>query len=226
MLSDTQKQMLSVAIAGVRQKRQMNAQEAAARKHDGTKALLAAGTQKGNKQSASKPKTSSRKTAAKQGAASTITPYLTSADLMETSNAVSNAENTVTGANFGFATAAADALRAQGNIGRSGVAAVAGANDDAASRGLYDSGIRAGNVGMAQQATARGQQGARDALAMSAAQSIAQRNAAKQTLGSQLSIMTQRAAENGMALPVDPYAKAPVQGTNVKGTPTARKARR
>lgn len=231
--------MLSVAIDGVRQKRaadhqaavadQQSTKQAAIADQQATKQTLLAASTGGGKALTGKPKTSAKAKAKPSAAAkvpqSTISPYLTSTDLLDVGTATANAENADSTAKFGLANAAANALRTSGDIGRATTKNVTAANDDAASRGLYDSGIRAGNVGMAQAEGARGQQGVRDSLAMAAAQSIAQRNAAKQQLGQQLQIYTQRAAENGAALPVDPYNSSPLPGANVKGAATARKVK-
>ena len=228
MLSPAAKSTLAVAIDGVKMKR-ANDKQAAQQRQQAAIAAVSGKALTGKSKAGAKPK-ARPKARPKAGAKpkSTITPYLTSSDLMEVSNATSAAENADSSAKFGLANAAANALRATGDIERGRVKAVSGANDDAAARGLYDSGIRAGNVGMANASSARGQQGVRDSLAMSAAQSVAQRNGARQQLGSQLQIMAQRAAENGAALPVspDPYSSAPRPGANVRGAATLRKIKR
>lgn len=217
-------------IQGLRQKRDADAQAAQQRahderqsqmqmRHDTGKALLAAHTKTasagGKAQAGGKP-------AAKVPAAA-ITPYLTSNDLMDVSTMQSNAENTDRAARDSFQNTAANASAQLDDIGRSWQSNVAGANDDAASRGLLDSGIHAGNVGMANANASRSALRVRDQVGLALQQQAATRAAAKAQLAQQLGVMAGRAAENGMALPVDPYAAAPVQGTNVKGAATTRK---
>lgn len=236
MLTPSQKQVVGLIVEGVKQKRaaaqqaaqaaQSSAQDRAHQvgmehvKNAGQARIAAAKPTAG-----AKSKTpSGNKPAAKPAAApSGITPYLTGDDMLGVSSATAQAENADSDARFGYARAAGDALKASGDIERGRVAGVSAANDDAAARGLYDSGIRAGNVGMANSAAVRGQSQVQGALAQAAVQSISQRQAAKRQLSDYLGAATVKAAENGAALPVDPYSATPGQGANVPGTATVRK---
>lgn len=206
--------MLGQAIMSVRQKR--------ASDYERTVAALNPGEGK----AAAKPKAKAKsKNAGKKVPASTITPYLTAADLMQVSDAQTLAENTENDATLGLVTTAANAKVRSGDLERGRVRAVSGANDDAAARGLYQSGIRAGNVGMANAAAARGQAGVNNELAMAGAGTNAKIMAARNQLARSMQAMTARAAENGAALPVDPYSTGRMQGANVPGSVTKRKRR-
>lgn len=237
----TQKQMLYEGIQRVTAKRQGQAErrEAAATQE---RATLMSAKVSGSTMSAKTPGKSGTKPAAKGAGAkpkpaakvgpagsstkvpaSTITPYLTANDLMDVSAAKANQENADSAARNALDTATADAFRATGDIGRATVKNVAGANDDAAARGLYHSGIRAGNVGMAQAEGRRGIEQVKGSLGLAAAQSIAARAAAKSQLGDFMTAMTAKAAENGAALPVDPYSG---RGANVPGAQTLKKRRK
>lgn len=173
---------------------------------------------KSNKAASSKRGTNTVNTAS-------ITPYLTAGDLMDTSNAVANAENTVSDSRLGVARAGFEGLQAAGDVERGRVANVAGANDNAAARGLYDSGIRTGNVGTANTAAARSQLALQKGFQLTAAGAAQKQNAAKQQLGDFLKIAAVKAAENGASLPVDPYSTGAGQGSNVPGTPTMKKTK-
>jgi hypothetical protein len=229
VLSLAQKAALSVAIEGVRQRNAEQQQQSTqvilndqnARATVAASATKSAGATK--PKAAAKAKAATKPKSATKVPASTITPYLTSGDLLDTSAATAAAENAKSDANFAYAGAAANAKQQLGDIGRATVANVAGANDDAAARGIYDSGIRAGNVGMAQQAGVRQATDVATNLRLSAAQAIARRNAANTQLGDFMTGITARAAENGAALPVDPYSSAKAPGANVKGAATTRK---
>ena len=232
MLTPAQKQTVGLIVEGVKQKRaaakaeqraaQQGAQDRAHQvgmeqvKGAGKAAIAGAKPKAGAKGKAAKPAAGGAPGAAAQ-------PYLTGSDLMAVSDRTAQAENTDAEAKFGYAQAAADALKASGDIERSRVAGVSAANDDAAARGLYDSGIRAGNVGMANSAAVRGQSQVQGALAQSAVQAIAQRQAARNQLGDFLGATTVKAAENAAALPVDPYSQSAAPGANVKGAATVRR---
>lgn len=166
---------------------------------------------------AAKPKAAKAAPAAK----STITPYLTGSDLLNTSQEVAGAENADTAVQQNYATAAANAIQKKGDIERGRVADVAGANNDAAARGIYQSGIRAGNVGMANTGAARAQEQNLSGLALTAAQAIAQRNQIGQQQKDYFSGLVQKSADNGMALPVNPYDN---NAGNVQGAATLPRA--
>lgn len=149
---------------------------------------------------------------------SAITPYLNSGDLMGLNDATTAFETANSNATAGYANAAANALKAKGDIERSRVANVSDANNDAAARGIYNSGIRTGNVGMANTDAARAQSENVGGLALAGAQALGQKTVAKDAAARYQQALIQKAAENGMALPV-----APDQGVNVPGVATARK---
>lgn len=237
MLTPAQKQVVGLIVEGVKQKRaaqQQAAQAAQSGQQDKAhqmqmervkgagKALTEANKPK--PAAGSKTQSGAKPGATAKAAQAAITPYLTGDDLMGVSNATAQAENADSDARFGYAKAAGDALKASGDIERGRVAGVSAANDDAAARGLYDSGIRAGNVGMANSAAVRGQSQVQGGLAQAAVQSISQRQAARRQLGDYLGAATVKAAENGAALPVDPYNAASAPGANVKGTATVKRA--
>lgn len=238
VLTPSQKQVVGLIVEGVKQKRAaaQQAQQAAQsgaqdkahqmqmKRIEGAGKALTEANKPRPAAAGAKGKTGAKPGATAKAAQSAITPYLTGEDLMGVSGAVAGAENADAEAKFGYARAAGDALKASGDIERSRVAGVSNANDDAAARGLYDSGIRAGNVGMANSAAVRGQSQVQGGLAQAAVQSIAQQQAARRQLGDYLGAATVKAADNGRALPVDPYAQTPGQGTNIKGAATAKKA--
>lgn len=170
-----------------------------------------------------KPKAASTKKAAKKAAAPKaadqgITPYLTSTDLMGLNDQTAARDNTVSDAKAGITNAAAEGFKNYNDIGRQGVANVAAANNDAAARGIYDSGIRAGNVGMAQAAALRGQSAEVTKLALAGQQGFNRANGAQQQLSGYLQTLTAKAAENGAALPVAPGNQN--GATNVPGAKT------
>lgn len=239
VLTPSQKQVVGLIVEGVKQKRAaqqqaVQAQQAGA--HDKAHQIAMERVKGAGKAltEANKPKAaagSKAPTGAKPGAASkaaqaAITPYLTGDDLLGVSNATAQAENTDSDARFGYAQAAGNALKASGDIERGRVAGVSSANDDAAARGLYDSGIRAGNVGMANSGAVRGQSQVQGGLAQAAVQAVSQRQAARRQLNDYLGAATVKAAENGASLPVapDPYNAASAPGANVKGTATVKRA--
>lgn len=231
MLTPAQKQTVGLIVEGVKQRRVAEAQQRASQSHQ-----MAMSQAKGQALTAAKPKSStSSKTPNGNKAAvasgmpqSGITPYLTGTDLLGVSDATAQAENADSSAKFGYATAAANAMQAAGDTERARVAGVSGANDDAAARGIYSSGIRAGNVGTANSAAARGQSAIQGGLAQAGVQAVAQRQAARNQLKDYLSAMTTKAAENGAALPVAPdaYNASAKPGANVKGASTTKKVRR
>ena len=157
---------------------------------------------------------------------STITPYLNANDLLGVSDAVSTAENTDADARMGFATSAADALLAAGNTERARGKGVAGANEDAAARGLYASGIRERNIGAVNMDAFQRQADLQGGLRIDAANAVTQRLGAKNQLASYLQAAAAKAAENGAALPIDPYQTSSAPGANVPGAATKKKARR
>lgn len=230
MLTPAQKQTVGLIVEGVKQKRAAaKAEQRAAQQGAQDRAHQVGMEQvKGAGKAAiagAKPKPGAKpKAGAKPGTTTAAAqPYLTGSDLMAVSDRTAQAENADSEAKFGYAQAAADALKASGDIERSRVAGVSSANDDAAARGLYDSGIRAGNVGMANSAAVRGQSQVQGALAQSAVQAIAQRQAARNQLGDFLGATTVKAAENAAALPVDPYSQGAAPGANVRGAATVRR---
>lgn len=245
MLSLAQKTMLYHGIQQVQEKRRAQADAATAAATAERSAVMGAKLQVATGQAlgpkvqgkpgagATKPaakasaKTGSKAAGAKAGGtsatkvpASTITPYLTADDLLGVSAAKAQQENTDAAARNGLDVATADAYRASGDINRATVKNVADANNDAAARGIYRSGIRAGNVGQAQAQGTRGIAAVQGSLGMAAAHSIAARAAAQSQLGDFMSAMTAKAAENGAALPVDPYSG---RGANVPGAATLKK---
>ncbi len=241
----TQKQMLYDGIQAVQQKRREQAAASQAQANSersavmGAKLQVATGQAMGPK-TQGKPGEAGGKSGATKKAAgaangtpaakgstggskvdpNAITPYLTAADLMEVSRATADAENTDSAAKGALDVAAANAYARAGDIGRETTHNVRNANDDAAARGIFKSGIRDGNVGMAQSAGVRGLTALDGSLKLAADQSIAARAAAKSQLGDFMTAMTARAAENGAALPVDPYQG---QGANVPGAQTLKK---
>lgn len=241
VISLANKDFVMGAVQAVAQRRIADRQQSTQRAQDfmQQKTLASAKTPAGSKvkptsNGGAKAKTSGAKPAGAPGAAPSITPYLNASDMLGVSQATSAAEGADSAARFGLTTAAANSVRARGDIERSRVKNVTSVNDNAAARGIYDSGIRMGGTGMANADAARGQQENDTNLAMAAAQSIAQRRAAAGGLSDYMSAMASKAAENGAALPVDPRAgaaaavrqrKSPSQNgaTNVKGAATMRK---
>lgn len=223
--------LLSNSLEGAKQKRaaaRTSAQQHAQnREIAGSKMRPAPAAKKGGAKKAV-GKTSTGKTtgtSAAKGTAvpqSTITPYLNANDLLGVSDAVSTAENKDAEARMGFATAAANALVAAGDTERGRVRGVAGANDDAAARGLYASGIRASNVGAVNSDAARRQADLQGGLRIDAANAVTQRLGAKSQLASYLQAAAAKAAENGAALPVAPDQ----YGANIPGAATKKKTRR
>lgn len=242
MLSLSQKTMLYAGIQQVQEKRRAQADQAAQQAASERTAVMGAKLQvatshamgpkvqgkPGAGTGAKKPAAGAKAAGAKKPAAksstkvpaSTITPYLTATDLMGVSAAKAQQENTDSAARNSLDTATADAFRASGDVNRATVRNVSDANNDAAARGIYRSGIRAGNVGQAQAQGARGIAAIQGSLGLAAAQSIAARAAAKSQLGDFMTAMTAKAAENGAALPVDPYSG---KGSNVPGAATLKK---
>lgn len=221
VISAANQELFAQAIEHVRQRRAATAVQskkgalhAGALKGSGT---LYAGALNGGSATSS----SAKQPAASKSTDPAITPYLTATDLMGASAQTAAAERADTAAQFGLATAAANAVQNKGDIERSRVSNVADVNDNAAARGIYNSGIRTGGVGMANTTAARGHERNQAALAMAAQQSTAQSNSAKQELAAYMQALAAKAAENGMALPVAPQNGA----VNVKGSATAKKVR-
>ncbi len=156
---------------------------------------------------------------------STITPYLTAADTLDVGDRQAAAQMAESDATLGLITSAADARVRSGDIERGRVRGVSDANNDAASRGLEDSGIRAGNVGMENAAAARGQTGVNNDLAMAGSTANSKIMAARNALARSMQAYVAKAAENGAALPVDPYSNGPAPGANVRGAVTKKKAK-
>lgn len=177
----------------------------------------------GGAKQAGKPKAKPKTPASSPAEKSTITPYLTADDLMQANAVGTSNENAVSDANMGFSRAAADALHGANNVEQQRVQNVSAANWDAGSRGIYASGIRQGNVGMANANAARSQAGLNSNLALAAAAAVGQRRSAEQNQAGFMQGMVAKAAENGAALPVDPYDNG---GGNVKGAVTKRKVPR
>lgn len=184
---------------------------------------------------AKKPKAAATKTAAKKAAAPKpaaaasgadqgITPYLTASDLVGLNDQQAAAEGTIANAKAGITTAAAEGMKNYNDIGRRGVADVAAANNDAAARGIYQSGIRRGNVGMAQTAALRDQSAEVTKLGLATQNGYNQANGAQQHLTGYLQALTAQAAENGAALPVSPGYQNGAQ--NVPGAATVKKVAR
>lgn len=216
MISPANALILDAAIQHVKESRAAAQANAAA----AAQAKPAANKPAANKPAAKKP--AAKKGPAKKPAAkSSITPYLTATDLMNYGDQTAARENSDTASRYGVANAAAAAIQNVGDIERSRVAGVSNANNDAAARGIYRSGIRAGNVGTANSAAARAQLANAGALALAHQQGVAQQaNTASQMTSYQQALVA-KAAENGAALPVDPGYKV---GANVKGAATKKKA--
>lgn len=223
VLSATQNAFLGQAIMSVRQKRAQQHEQAVQAQQQEREAQMQ--VQAGKAAGSVKPKSKAAPKGKTKVPASTITPYLTSSDLMQASDAQALAENTENDATLGLITSAADAKVRSGDLERSRVRGVSGANNDAAARGLENSGIRAGNVGMVNASAARGQSQLNNDLAMAGAATNTKVMAARNQLARSMQAMVARAAENGAALPVDPYSNGPGRGANVPGTVTKRKRR-
>lgn len=221
MISLANQELLQNAIEAVRQHRAETGDAAAAH----TRAIELASSKGAMKPTAAKSKTSVKKPAAKPkpAAGPTITPYLTAGDLAEVGDRTAAAENADSLARNAYQTAAANALTASGDVERGRVRNVSAANNDAAARGIYDSGIRAGNVGLSESAAARGQTQIQGGLALASAQTTAARNAAKQQLSDFMQTVVARSAENGAALPVNPYDNG---AGNVKGAATLKRTKK
>lgn len=212
VLSPTQNAMLGNAIASVRQKR--------ADDFERTAANFKMEPVKGKTKPKGKGAGGTSKT---KVPASTITPYLTADDIMRVADAEEAASSTENDATLGLITAGANAKVSAGDIERDRVRGVSGANDDAAARGIFRSGIRAGNVGKVLSAAGRAQAGVNDQLAMAGAQANSQIMGARNRLARHAQGMVAKAAENAAALPVDPYSNGPARGANVKGAVTRRR---
>lgn len=222
MLSLQNQELLTNAIQHVVQTR---ASSAAAAQQAALRPAAAAAKKPATKAGAAKKAAKPKAAAAAPGAADpSITPYLTANDLMGLNDQQSSAENTISDAKAGITNAAANAFAASGNIERGRVADVSGANDDAAARGIYNSGIRQGNVGMANTNAARAQTAENTKLALATQQGYNQANGAQQHLTGYLQALAAKSAENGAALPVAPGNQN--GATNVVGAKTVRKVAR
>lgn len=211
--------MLTAAIQHVVQTRTSAAQSSQQAAQQAALKPAAAAAKK-PKAAAAKKAAAPKPAAADQG----ITPYLTASDLMGLNDQQAAAEGQISDAKAGITAAAANGMRAYNDIGRRGVADVAAANDDAAARGIYQSGIRRGNVGMAQTNALRDQSAEVTKLGLATQAGYNQANGAQQHLTGYLQALTAQAAENGAALPVSPgYQNG---ATNVPGASTVKKVAR
>lgn len=215
MISQANHLILNNAVQAVQAQR---ASQAAAAQSMSEKRLGL--TAKAKPAAAKKP---AAKKPAKAASSPGVTPYLTATDLMGANDQVAAAENANTASRGALTSAAFTAIKNAGDIERARVQNVSDVNNDAAARGIYRSGIRYGGVGMANSGAARGQLDNRGALALAAQQSVAQQaNTQSQLTGYQQALVA-KAAENGAALPVDPYQNG---ATNVRGAATKKKVTR
>lgn len=231
MISVANQLLLQQAIEATRQKRATQHQTVVTAAQAAVTARTAAAAPvKVKSVSKAKPasKPAAKKPTATQPGSGAISPYLESADLMEMADRGQADDIDVANTNYAYETAAADAIRNAGDAERGRVKNVAGANDDAAARGLYDSGIRAGNVGMANADAARQQAEIAGGLGVAKARQIATLGGITQGRATFTQAMIAKAAENGMALPVDPYdgnsASAPKSPSSVKAAEKQRKS--
>lgn len=183
---------------------------------------------KGGKATTTKSKPTASAAAAKKTATPTtdqpqITPYLASQDLMSLSDDVAAAENTATNSKFALESAKVDSARRTADNTQNWVAGVSSANDDAAARGIYDSGIRASNVSKVNTAATRDELANKAALSMAGIQAGVQQNDARQQLARKLQGYVALSAERGAALPVAPGNEN--GATNVPGAATAAKVK-
>lgn len=239
MISAANQLLLQQAIERVQQKRATQQQQTAAAAQAAVTAKVAPGAKsKSGAKSQTKTaaaKTPASKSTAEAGVATTaqpgssgITPYLEADDLMAVADRNQVDDTSVADTNYEAEATYANALRSAGDIERGRGKNVSAANDDAAARGLYDSGIRAGNVGMANADAARAQTDLLGATGAAKARQLATLGRIEQGRAQFSQAMIQKAAENGMALPVDPYdgAGAPngTSPTRVKAAQNQRKA--
>lgn len=237
MISPFNQELLAQAVEAVRERRANTAAAAMQQQQTSqaqgfdmakTKMGLSAKSKMGAKPGAAKKaatkKTAAKKPAATQASMSDISPYLDSDDLMSMADRGQADDTAVANTNFMYETAAATALRDAGDVERGRVKNVSGANDDAASRGLYNSGIRAGNVGMANSDAARNQSEIVGALSVQKAKQQADLAGIAQGRAEFSQAMIARAAENGMALPVDPYDGGGASPSRAKAAQAQRKS--
>ncbi len=218
MISLVNQELLAQAIDAVRARRETQAAaaqtQAAVDKAQGLDmqktrlgaAVKLAGAKGAKGKTAGKTKTASKTASGPtQPGSQDITPYLESGDLMAMADRGQADDTAVADTNFAYEVAAANAIRQSGDVERGRVQNVAGVNDDTAGRGLYYSGIRQGGVGMANANAARGQADIQGSLAMDKAKQQTSLAGVAQGRAEFQQAMVARAAENGMALPVDPY---------------------
>lgn len=235
MIGERSALLLDNAIAAVQQKRAASAaskavfaQAATGKSGAKPKAKAKLGMMTAKKLSTAKPAAAGDKMAAKTlstakpaGTAASdpdaITPYLTADDLLGLADQTATAEETKAAAKAQYDTLVADTSMANDDINRRTVRNVADANNDAAARGIYSSGIRAGNVGMAQSEGQRDLSANAGRIGLAATQVLAANAGADRRLAGYQQGLASKAAENGAALPVDPYAG------NIKGAPTPKK---
>lgn len=237
MIGERSALLLDNAIAAVQQKRAATAANKAAMAQaaagkSATKAKPKPGTMTAKKLSTAKPPAAGDKMGAKtlstarpSGGApaadpNAITPYLTGDDLLGLADQTATAEETKSAARAEYDTLVANTSLANDDINRRTVRNVADANNDAAARGIYSSGIRAGNVGMAQSEGQRDLSANAGRLSLAATQVLAANAGADRRLAGYQQGLASKAAENGAALPVDPYAG------NIKGASTPKKLKK
>ncbi len=215
MISEANKALVFNAIQSVQQKRASAAQALAAATKGAQGKLTGGGKTPVKKPAAKKP------TKAGPAPEPGITPYLTATDMMGVGDAQAAYDRAVSEATFGEKKAQADAQVAAGDIERGRVKSVEDIGGNAAARGLFDSGIRTGGVGMANSGAARAQQQVQGGLALTVDQAGAQRDMARRALESYMQASAAKSAENGMALPVNPSQNG---ATNIVGAATKKKA--
>ncbi len=224
MISLANQELLAQAIESVKARRESQAQAAqaqhatvSAQRFDMAKTKMGLAAKSASKSTSAKRAKSKPKAAAvgnTQRGAQDITPYLESEDLMAMADRGQADDTAVADTNFAYATAAANAIRDSGDVKRAGAANVASLNDDAAGRGLYYSGIRRGAVGMAIADTDRRAGSIESDLEVRKTKQLDELAKIDQGRAQFAQAMIARAAENGMALPVNPYdGAAPAAAT-------------
>ncbi len=226
MISLANQELLAQAIESVKARRESQAQAAqaqhatvSAQRFDMAKTKMGLSAKSAQAKGAakakgSKPKAKGAVVGNTQPGPQDIAPYLESDDLMAMADRGQADDTAVADTNFAYEVAAANAIRGAGDVERGRVASVAGVNDDAAGRGLYYSGVRQGGVGMANADAARRTGDLQSALAVDKTKQQSSLAGIAQGRAQFAQAMIARAAENGMALPVNPYdGAAPAAAT-------------
>ncbi len=231
MISLANQELLAQAIESVKARRESQAQAAqaqhatvSAQRFDMAKtkmglAAKSAQAKPAAKAKGAKPKVKGAVVGNTQPGSQDITPYLESDDLMAMADRGQADDTAVADTNFAYEVAAANAIRGAGDVERGRVASVAGVNDDAAGRGMYYSGVRQGGVGMANADAARRTGDLQSALAVDKTKQQSSLAGIAQGRAQFAQAMIARAAENGMALPVNPYDGAAPAGAATPAAP-------